>query len=392
MWHAGVYALALLILVFSGVWPYAKLVAMWVSWSTPGLDLHARGQFLKKLDVFGKWSLLDTFVLMLFMVLFHFEVKTSDDVSSYGALTVSVHPQRGFFVFLLATVLSMILGHITTGYHHLHEHRYIFGEAAAPDEAKADEEGAKIMWMRMRCSETKKWILGVATTIILIGTMVTLVFGFKAVAIRFTLLGVAGAALGPDSSTHAMSLRSVAAEVRKASPDLHATLSRLIEWTMLIFAFTMPLIRLMTMVVLWTLPLTSKQRHACLVCKEVVDSWSALDVMLFSFVAAISQIRQFLAFMLGGNCDTLNRTLQQFVSGPLSHAHDLCFDVDSSFGDGCWLLAVSVISSSACSRILDHIAAVVRIEEERAYRTRAVSESDVDAADSNHSSHFETPL
>ena len=61
MWRAGVYTLALLILLFSGVWPYAKLVAMWISWSTPGLDLRARGQFLKNLDAFGKWSLLDSF-------------------------------------------------------------------------------------------------------------------------------------------------------------------------------------------------------------------------------------------------------------------------------------------------------------------------------------------
>lgn len=390
MWRAGVYTLALLILLFSGVWPYAKLVAMWISWSTPGLDLRARGQFLKNLDAFGKWSLLDSFVLMLFMVLFHFEVRTPEDVSGYGALTVSVHPQRGFFVFLLATVLSMILGHITTGYHHLHEHRYIFGEAGAPDEDEDNEESAEIMWMRMRYSETKKWILGVATTVLLIGTMVALVIGFKAIAIRFTMLGVAGAALGPDSSTHTMSLRSVAAEVRNASPDLHASLSRLIEWTMLIFAFAMPLVRITTMVILWTLPLTSKQRHAFLVCKEVVDAWSALDVMLFSFVAAISQIRQFLAFMLGGNCDALNRTLQQFVSGPLSHAHDLCFDVDSSLGDGCWLLAVCVVGSSACSRILDYAAAIVREEDENAYRV--ASSLGADDVDNNDSSHFETPL
>jgi hypothetical protein len=159
---------------------------------------------------------------------------------------------------------------------------------------------------------------------------------------------------------------------------------------MLIFAFAMPLVRITTMIILWTLPLTSKQRHAFLVCKEVVDAWSALDVMLFSFVAAISQIRQFLAFMLGGNCDALNRTLQQFVSGPLSHAHDLCFDVDSSLGDGCWLLAVCVVGSSACSRILDYAAAIVREEDENAYRV--ASSLGADDVDNNDSSHFETPL
>ena len=68
----------------------------------------------------------------------------------------------------------------------------------------------------------------------------------------------------------------------------------------------------------------------------------------------------------------------------------LCFDVDSSLGDGCWLLAVCVVGSSACSRILDYAAAIVREEDENAYRVASLL--DTDDVDNDDSSHFETPL
>ena len=40
------------------------------------------------------------------------------------------------------------------------------------------------------------------------GTIVSLIFAFNAICIQFTMLGIAGAALGPEASTRSMSLRS----------------------------------------------------------------------------------------------------------------------------------------------------------------------------------------
>ena len=60
-----VYPLALLILVFSGIWPYAKLVMMLCCWFIPpGRSLPSSAELkLEALDALGKWSLIDTFVL-----------------------------------------------------------------------------------------------------------------------------------------------------------------------------------------------------------------------------------------------------------------------------------------------------------------------------------------
>ena len=365
MWRAGVYALSALILIFSGIWPYAKLFAMWSAWATPWATPENRRRLLERVDAAGKWSLIDVFVMMLFMVLFHFQVATSS--GGLGTLTVSVRPRRGFFIFVLATFLSMILGHVTRGYCDAHRENQRRGDGDERDDSldgRNEDEGADdrdgeddrvdILWKAAWSEDaTKAWIVGSGTCAVLVGTIVSLIFAFNAICIQFTMLGIAGAALGPEASTRSMSFRSVIFEVRHASPDLSAFLSRFNEWVLLTLSFVAPLLRLCAMVAIWTLPLRRTQRGVLWRVKDILDAWSALDVMLFSFLAAIFQIRRFLAFMLGGNCDALNTTLQQFVTGPLQHGHDLCFDVHSSLGTGCWLLAACTFGTSLASFVVE---------------------------------------
>ena len=61
MWNAKVYPLALLIAVFSGAWPYVKILLMLFAWFVPDKVFNAtrRGHLLQALDALGKWSLID---------------------------------------------------------------------------------------------------------------------------------------------------------------------------------------------------------------------------------------------------------------------------------------------------------------------------------------------
>ena len=56
MWDAGVYPLSLIILIFSGIWPYVKIVAMLICWWIPSSYLPAglRERMLMVLDSLGK--------------------------------------------------------------------------------------------------------------------------------------------------------------------------------------------------------------------------------------------------------------------------------------------------------------------------------------------------
>lgn len=74
MWTAGIYPLSILILLFSGVWPYLKLVLLLVCWVTPlqYLGFKYRERILIVLDTLGKYSLLDSYVMVMMIVAFRF--------------------------------------------------------------------------------------------------------------------------------------------------------------------------------------------------------------------------------------------------------------------------------------------------------------------------------
>jgi hypothetical protein len=117
MWEAKVYPLSILVMLFSGLWPYMKLTAMLVCWVLPtsALPLRYRDSTLLWLDILGKWSLLDTYVMVMMMVAFNFNLLVAPGIE----VIVYVVPNWGFYGFLLATMTSLGLGHLVLACHRL---------------------------------------------------------------------------------------------------------------------------------------------------------------------------------------------------------------------------------------------------------------------------------
>ena len=78
MWEAETYYVAILIVAGSAVWPYIKMVAMLAAWfwrvenGSPGE--RRRGVVARVLDLAGKFSLIDGFVMILLSVGFGFKI------------------------------------------------------------------------------------------------------------------------------------------------------------------------------------------------------------------------------------------------------------------------------------------------------------------------------
>ena len=74
MWKSEVYLLAILVAVFSGIWPYVKLITLLLCWclNESKLSPRVREKLLIVLDTMGKWSLLDSYVLIMMLVAFRF--------------------------------------------------------------------------------------------------------------------------------------------------------------------------------------------------------------------------------------------------------------------------------------------------------------------------------
>ena len=115
MWEAGVYYLAVLIAFFTGGWPYVKMAVMLLAWILPSsvLSIEWRNWLLVWLDLLGKWSLVDSFVMMVMMVSFHI----SFDIMPGVVVRITVNPQWGFYAFLLATAASLAMGHYVLACH-----------------------------------------------------------------------------------------------------------------------------------------------------------------------------------------------------------------------------------------------------------------------------------
>lgn len=121
-WQSGSYPLAIIIAFFSGVWTHLKLLLIGVVYWTPPstFSLRRRGVLLRALDASGKWSLVDTQMLILLMVALHFDLLLpSDDPNAPPLLNAKVQttPEVGVNAFVIATLSSIILAHVVLGLH-----------------------------------------------------------------------------------------------------------------------------------------------------------------------------------------------------------------------------------------------------------------------------------
>jgi hypothetical protein len=80
IWNAGGKGLAMLILIFSGIWPYTKQIMTLVLWFLPPsmTSLSRRGTILLWLDWLAKWSMIDIFVLVVCIAAFRVSIQSPE--------------------------------------------------------------------------------------------------------------------------------------------------------------------------------------------------------------------------------------------------------------------------------------------------------------------------
>jgi paraquat-inducible protein A len=99
LWDTGLYVLAVLVVVFSVVFPFAKLGVLASICLAGRVDARNRAP-LEWVERLGKWSMLDVFLVCLILSL------------TSGQVLVGAEPQAGIPVFIAAVVISMAAGEI----------------------------------------------------------------------------------------------------------------------------------------------------------------------------------------------------------------------------------------------------------------------------------------
>jgi paraquat-inducible protein A len=95
LWKAHHYFLAGVILFFSMIFPTAKLFGLMCIWFVP-LTHGVRSRYLDWLEILGRWSMLDVFVVATLIVL----IKAKD--------IVDANAEAGIYLFAGAVILSML--------------------------------------------------------------------------------------------------------------------------------------------------------------------------------------------------------------------------------------------------------------------------------------------
>lgn len=99
MWLSKLYWVAILIVVFSIIFPLLKTLSLIVIWFLR-LNPHTRSRGIRVLEALGKWSMLDIFVVILLMVL------------SNDQIFLSTVPKIGLQFFIFAIIGNMIMSRI----------------------------------------------------------------------------------------------------------------------------------------------------------------------------------------------------------------------------------------------------------------------------------------
>jgi len=120
MIDAGAIQLAIIIAIFSGAWPYLKqlLTLMLLFLPSNVVSHQRRGSILIWLDVLGKWSMLDIFILVMSLISFRMSLQSPSFLPpNLYSVDIIVIPVWGLYANLIAQLLSQISSHFIIYYH-----------------------------------------------------------------------------------------------------------------------------------------------------------------------------------------------------------------------------------------------------------------------------------
>jgi len=355
MYRSGIYSLLVVVVVFSGIWPYMKCLLMLWAWFVPQsrLSKKTRGRLLFAIDALSKFSLVDTYVLVVMMVSFRLHLSLFLETIF---VDVFVNPVFGFYGFLLATILSLIAGRCE-----LHAHRsYERSEQESNDESKETilSHEYRLGGQRLRFSTLfKQVIISFIAVVILL-----LCIGCFLKSFTFEFGGLASAMLG-DEKKQNYSLISIGSAISRSVEDPDGPGIMFLQVVYFFFAIIMPFLCLLLLLVLLLIPMKREDQKTWLAATEVANSWSAIEVFALSIVVALFQLSTFASFIVGDKCDAINQIIADQFDEELN-GDDTCFSIHAYVS---WSALFLVLGAAFNSFVVSSLLEIAQIAvEERA--------------------------
>jgi len=372
MWDAKVYFLAVIICGFTGIWPYVKLLAMGASWILPpkSLSVDKRYAMLRFVDAYGKYSLVDFYVMVLMLCAFFFEMHLGPPGQQLN-ITLFTVPHSGFYSFLASTILSLLLGHVVLAAHRhvcdaefeisstssykkinppklsaleqsaaatdcLASYSFQLGQATVTRLGLSQQADSDIVSLRV----TKRGLLVICVALCLTFSLV--IYGTWVNTFTFSIKGLTGLLLQSNATVdYSYDYVGLVMPIDSGTPT---------DWRMLtmqacffVFGVGMPALLCFLVALAWFYPMSRLNQERLFVTAEVVNAWASLDVFCLAILAALFQIRQFATFIVGDKCDGIDAILQAYLDTALD-GDDVCFDVETGLLPNSWALFTAALA------------------------------------------------
>ncbi|CAE7294731.1 KIF15 [Symbiodinium natans] len=341
--RGGAWLLAVFIVGLSGVWPFVKLGLLLHVWLAPTTSLRPsrRSRMLLFLDEYGKYSLVDSWLAIL--ALCAFDIKWfGEDVS----VQVTPVPMLPFFTFVIASVLSLVLGHIAT---ELNRRSLEDALPSRQSSRRSIESGPRnSLWRGLSRGHAALLLsLTLLTGIALVGAAPLTSLQYKVSGVIADLL------LNPEEKDLKYSLVSLGTFLTtgfQESGGLHVV--QLIFFT---FTLAIPLLLVFAVLALLLMPMKRTQHIFLWKLCHVLDAWAAFDVFVLAVAVANFEFWIFTNFLiyhdnLAAACGWVRENLELECLAMECHVLP-GFSLLAAAGVGSYAVPKMVLSS--CEGLLD---------------------------------------
>ena len=394
LWNAGGRELAILILIFSGIWPYSKQIITLVLWFSPPsrVSVSTRGSTFLWLDTLAKWSSVDIFILIIALVAFRLGAVSPDLAflpPNFYSIEGYVVPLWGLYANLTAQLLTQISSHWIIHYHRQvvetairqqdrpnerdtpesdqqpdqSENENVQGDAesngsdgehlstASDDEADEPEALYKHGFGRPHRGEAKPLVVrSWVHVLILVGiflVLCTVVSGCILPAFSMELLGLLGVVVefgqAFEPATINQGIFSIVQLLVDQGRDLGGANNTvglvLIASILILTVLVVPVVQAGALLVSWTVPMTKRFRRRLEVAIEILQSWQYVEVFVIAVIVSRIQLGQVSEFLINQYCDSLDETFATLVFFDILRPEDAqCFKVVARLESGTYVL------------------------------------------------------
>lgn len=321
------------------MWPFTKLFVMLSIWVRPWSH-KCRGMALSTVDLVGKLSLTDSFLMLLLTGMLHLEWDGADvtEPSENVKVALFTFVDAEMYWFLLGTVLTMMLSHSMIIVHRATSAK--FQDNSAESEADTSLSIGSILCEKYCTPSSRSWVkLGIpllmvtATSLMIISLMTPcMTYRFLGVADVFEKVAnrITDFQLSPIGIVQALTLQD------------HAGFGYLLFF----FCMFVPVVAMVAMLFAWLVPMQNHRRNVAVTVCNALVVWSCSDILsLVIFGAVVGGqeygIGQFIELLIyHSGVRPLCLSLYDYVGVE-------CVDINLQFLPGFWFFAsVSWLSSA----------------------------------------------